>query len=539
MPTKGSKPKLKNKHVPVGSRDEQESVQDGASQTTSTTLPVTLLSGFLGSGKTSLLKKILTNRSNSLRCAVIVNEISDINIDAYSMGGTGVMQVSDKMVEMSNGCICCSLREDLLLQLRELAESNKYDAVLIESSGISEPMQVSETFFVELDDGKGPLQKQARLDNCVTVVDASALRLHLQTDDDMKVVDPHADGQEATQHISALLLDQLEFANVILLNKVDNVLPGASKEKREDEIQILIGIIRSINRSAKIIPTVHCNVDVKEILDTNHFSEDFANGKNHWMEDIKSGVKHVPETLEYGVSSLVYKESRAFHPHRFHDWILRYFILEELYLEGGDETLDDDDHDDPTMCSDETHIHAYHKALKKKKNSSKERRTTEEALVPEPTAEELRDRAKTRRLARIERYGDLYRSKGFVFLGNPRRLSFYGIVSHSGNTFTFGQGSQWDDFPVAASYETCEQEAGQQLVFIGQNLKHEQLRADLDACLLTGEEEKQLIAKVMEDAWGPNVFPDPLPEFEIPGEDDDGEEEDEWEDASEDEKVEA
>jgi len=292
--------------------------------TSKTPVAVTLLSGFLGSGKTTLLKSILTSRSNSLRCAVIVNEISELNIDSYAMGGAGVLLGSDKMVEMTNGCICCTLREDLLNQLRELAESKKYDAVLIESSGIAEPMQVSETFFVDLENGKGPLQEQARLDNCVTVVDASTLRVHLQTDSNMNVIDPRAEGEEVKQHISALLLDQLEFANVILLNKVDKVLPNVPKKERDDEIKALTCILRSINRSAKIISTVHCDVDVKEILNTNNFSLECVNG----MVDIKTGVAHVPETLEYGVSSFVYKERRAFHPQRFSEWILRYFVLE-------------------------------------------------------------------------------------------------------------------------------------------------------------------------------------------------------------------
>jgi len=346
--------------------------------------------------------------------------------------------------------------------------------VLIESSGIAEPMQVSETFFVDLENGKGPLQEQARLDNCVTVVDASTLRIHLQTDSNMNVIDPRAEGEEAKQHISALLLDQLEFANVILLNKVDKVLPNVPKKERDDEIKALTSILRSINRSAKIISTVHCDVDVKEILNTNNFSLEFANGMNRWLEDIKTGVAHVPETLEYGVASFLYNERRAFHPQRFSEWILRYFVLEG----------------------------------------------EREGPKANGTAEE-------RRAARIARYGDLFRSKGFVYLGNPRRTMFYGVINHSGNTFSLSRGSLWEDFPVALSNETCAQEPGQQLVFIGQNLKKEHVRADLDACLLTKREETLLKAAVRKDMCGPNIFPDTLPEFDMEVEEDEEDEEEE------------
>ena len=360
--------------------------------------------------------------------------------------------------------------------------------MLIESSGISEPMQVSETFFVDLGDGKGRLQEQSRLDNCVTVVDASALRLHLQTDDDMKFIDPRAQGKEAEQHISSLLIDQIEFANVILLNKVDNILPGASKKKREEEINVLTGLIRTINKAAKIIPTQHCDVDVIHILNTNNFSLEFANGKNRWMEDIRTGVKHVPETLEYGVSSFVYKATRALHPQRFYDWITRYFIFAKGHAEG-----------QPAGPMEGGPL-----------------------LV-----DESREQVTKRRAARIAKYGDLYRCKGFVYLGNPCRVHFYAFISQSGNTFTLSQGSFWDDFPVPASGESCSQEEGQQLVFIGQNLKKDALQADLEACLLTKKEEKQLAAALKKDLWGPHVFPDPLPLFELPPESEGDNEEDE------------
>ncbi len=194
-----------------------------------TTGPVkaTLLSGFLGSGKTSLMRHVLSNR-RGIRCAVVVNEISELNLDADILAGTKLIQADEQLVEMPNGCICCTLREDLLNQLTELAASGKYDSVLIESSGIGEPMQVAETFFVEDEQGK-VLNDACRLDNCVTVVDVSTFEDYMGRIDNVADIDASARNTGDDRDVAALFVDQLEFANVVLLNKVD-LVPAAERE---------------------------------------------------------------------------------------------------------------------------------------------------------------------------------------------------------------------------------------------------------------------------------------------------------------------
>jgi G3E family GTPase len=295
----------------------------------------TLLSGFLGSGKTSLMRHVLSNREG-LRCAVIVNEISELNLDADALAGTKLIQSGEELIEMANGCICCTLREDLLKQLRELSTSGKYDSVLIESSGIAEPMQVAETFFVDSDDGNGQLQHICALDNCVTVVDASTFEEHMGRIDTVAAIDAKAKQTEDDRDIAQLFVDQLEFANVVLLNKID-LIPEAVRTQKLDELK---AFIRVLAPTAKIFTTVNSQLPLTAILNTGHFTLDFANGSRDWMEDIKSGIKHVPETLEYGVSSAMFRSDKPFHPKRLHTWITDHFVLNEMTILGEHDNAD-------------------------------------------------------------------------------------------------------------------------------------------------------------------------------------------------------
>ena len=272
-------------------------------------LSVTVLSGFLGAGKTTVLSHILNNRQK-LRVAVIVNDMSEINIDASIIEKEiSFNRAEEKLIEMSNGCICCTLREDLLIEVRRLAIEKKFDYLVIESTGISEPLPIAETFTFA--DEKGiSLSDIARLDTMVTVVDAVNF---MKDFEEAKMLQETGEslGEDDERSVADLLIDQVEFSDVILINKIDLISP--------DELIQLQGILRSLNTEAEIIAIQDGRVELRKLLNTGKFSFEHAQQAPGWLKEMRG--EHIPETEEYGISSFVYTARKPFHPQRFYDFI--------------------------------------------------------------------------------------------------------------------------------------------------------------------------------------------------------------------------
>ncbi|MDQ8736105.1 GTP-binding protein [Paenibacillus sp. LHD-38] len=274
-------------------------------------IPVTVLSGYLGAGKTTILNHVLNNR-DGLKVAVIINDLSELNIDASLIkDGGGLSRTDEKLVEMSNGCICCTLREDLLKEVEKLAKENRFDYILIESTGVGEPVPVAQT-FTYIDEEQGvDLTQFCKLDCMVTVVDAYSF-WHDYSSGETLLERSQAVGEDDTREVVDLLIDQIEFCDVLILNKCDLV--------GEEELAELEGVLRALQPRATFIRTSKGEVAPKAILNTSLFNFDEASQSAGWMKEMAAPA-HTPETEEYGISSFVYERVKPFHPERLMDWM--------------------------------------------------------------------------------------------------------------------------------------------------------------------------------------------------------------------------
>ncbi|EEU37808.1 uncharacterized protein NECHADRAFT_54697 [Fusarium vanettenii 77-13-4] len=526
-------------------------------------LPVTLLSGFLGSGKTTLLQHTLRSE-HGLRIAVVVNDIGAINVDASLIKKTHhLSKTQEKVIALQNGCICCTLRGDLLEELVRLAQLQEFDYIIIESSGISEPEQVAETFDSRLaeqmdamgslegapgldDDmlkvlrqlkAAGGLEKFARLDTTVTVIDAFTMLHDFDTED---LLSSRRDDvtPEDERTVSDLMVDQIEFADVIILNKVDMI--DAKTKPR------LLDLIRKLNHRAKILESSYGKVDVKQIVNTGMFNLQVAQSGYGWLQDLHDmTVREVngrnvltpkPETEEYSVRSCIYTRRRPFHPRRL--WALVYdkFILQlEHPEEEGDEEDDEEDEEDLEMAD-------YQDAEddEQKLDEDDAMLDSEELFTPENPVI-LANKRKHPIFAR------LFRSKGEFFLATrPHRA---GEWSQAGAMLTLTGGRPWFCTLPPEEYTTGDEEVDslvqhdikkggewgdrrQELVFIGENLNHKGLEKLLDECLLTDEEHSKWEAVMRNDKLNDekkresleDLFEDGFPDWPEDDEDDENHE---------------
>jgi G3E family GTPase len=296
--------------------DAQQTATSSENDTRSNAqIPVLVLSGFLGSGKTTLLKHILSHKhklthKKNIRIALIVNDMAEINVDGREISDL-LVKTQEKLIEIQNGCICCTLREDLLLAVEDIAKSNEYDYIIIESSGVSEPLPVAATFTFDLEDGRS-LRELAKIDAMVTVLDATQFIDNYYSVESLK--DRKQEVNEGDERaIIDLIIDQIEFANIIVLNKIELITI--------DQLVQIRAIIRSLNAKAKLIETSHSQIDLNLSLYTSLFNYDEAATFPTWINELQnSSVEHKPETEEYGISSFIYRARMPFHPRRLWDF---------------------------------------------------------------------------------------------------------------------------------------------------------------------------------------------------------------------------
>lgn len=476
-------------------------------------IPVTLLSGFLGSGKTTLLENILKQEHN-LKIAVIINDISSLNIDAQLVMDHKIVTTKEKVIQFQNGCICCTLRGDLLEELIKVANGGEFDYIIIESTGIGEPMQVAETFTQEFSSlmaetagneadikllkdivNMGGLNKLACLDTCVTVVDA------VNFSDDIETTDYLADRwgsknnsmSEEDRTVTDLLVDQIEFADVIIINKAGGISKRLLKKVKK--------IVKTLNPVAKVITTNYSKVPNSELLNTKLFNFTKAVTSSGWLRSLdesnarmgygsdveKTRMTPKPETEEYGINNFVYRARKPFHPKRLYEMLCDKFqIIERVGMPEEEEVYDGEDIEGAQI----EEVEEEEEEVAEEEEEDEE----EHEDLEELTKEEMIQNKKNSPLCHV------VRSKGFFWLAT--RYILRGEWSSAGSMLTLNAGAPWfgamakefwptDPETVAAikvDFNGVHEDRRQEIVFIGFKISPSKIQELFDGCLLTDEE---------------------------------------------------